>query len=1300
MVHSPSVPAARTKRARAPTSSDAASAKRPRGEGEDVSDEDVPHESPSRGHAQSRGPVDAAVQGPSTTSKKDKKKKKKKSLDDESVPVPEDVVRQVIVVPACSQSLPPPVGWRLFIQTMSLRLIGKMNLSKAPPPTKLAASAALAKSMASAATAAAAAEEEEEEEDELNISTQAPLSKGKGKALPVTGSSGSETDDEESDEDGDVDKKRDSSPAAESVQDVTMHDLDSSPPSSPTPALAPPSALPPLYIAKKATIPISKPPPPAIKPVFTAAPIRLYGASTPDNGILRGKATNQNMADMQEDTEEPLEMDRLVHIVEYSGPNPGSVEVPPIHATIDFVNKTSLSGVMSQLLKRNPSLQEPGVSFYVWISQFKAWKHSGDLATIMAKTSGDNKMWMSEESEGENIMVLYLLVHRPLRALSLPRSRSVTPAWRGNSPASISGASIPRSSATPAPSPLASSFGVDCLTEGLTEEATADVEEVVAALGALEREKPFSAEAYQIIKHCGMPLNASFYSGITSTSVRVTYERWALTKEAKAMYTARKKVPSLPTPPSDAPLASQPWPSDLKIKEENIINILSNKTSWGEWCKAFDNISASNPEHAEVYRYLSDPTYDPGKPEEEIFLAKAGTKGIGLAFSFQGKRDPAREDERDKQKERQRRLAEQADVQQTEADGKKKKKKKKDSKKERKATILWCICLAIFQVLAQLLSLLAGSGLGRIWLCLAALPLALGHPTTSPYPDIPFSTFSTFILSTFDPKISLASVMIILSKQGSTAWMDHFASRLAKRFLPKTPLLPRRSETTLSTSLVNLAKLLHLNPYDKYDLLVNECKPIDLSSVEPSLAIVSKSYECQNQHCRRYSLFPHMKKEEIAQVTLIKGARLYSHAFDKKTFINDALYLKIGNSRWGDRVFTQSVCNAIYSFHASAQAFTEYFNNSHSNTSSSFASLHPTSTLITRRHSWQAFMQESLRMVSHSAEHPLTVPYKTSVDVLAKLAYSNLGGGGKLSIVQDHACIDCTQPWRSVATQDPYAMEVEDAWVNMRVVDGIVTGPYHCAYPDCDQPFANYRGESYCDDHVVELGHLCRVAGCQRPRVEETKACRQHQAEWNAHVATHNKSHLAGVKRIIRNPGEALPWQNHQDGAPNPHDQPDAGVPLRKNYFAPGKFYCVETLCAPCGVPIAWKLFDKSESPTNIINFLDDVYPVPTPRPNFIAIDKACIVLKTLINHRPDWVVSTRFIVDTCHHKNHSKDDAFCQEWCDPAPSDGSVPNLVILKRDAHGRGVWVRAFNTQACEQLNAWLASYDSQENDIEQL
>ncbi|KAH6873784.1 hypothetical protein BKA70DRAFT_1240949 [Coprinopsis sp. MPI-PUGE-AT-0042] len=753
-----------------------------------------------------------------------------------------------------------------------------------------------------------------------------------------------------------------------------------------------------------------------------------------------------------------------------------------------------------------------------------------------------------------------------------------------------------------------------------------------------------------------MPLNPLLYSGTTSTSVRVTYEHWLLTKDAKAVYNARKNIPCLPPPPPDAPLSSQPWPADFKIKEEDIVDILSNKTTWGDWVKAFTNISSTNPEHAEVYRYLSDPTYHPGKSEEEIFLAKPGTKGIGLVFSFQGlsnkgKRDPERESEREKQKERQRRLAEQAEVQQTEADGKKKKKKKKkkDSKKDRKATMwrLWCICLAIFQVLAQLLSLLAGSRLGRIWLSLAVLPLALGHPTTSPYPDIPFSTFSAFILSTFDPKISLASVMIILSsvlenpellnlhfrrilplvgqEQGSTAWMEHFASQLAKRFPAKTPLLLRHSETTLSTSLVSLAKLLHLNPYDKYDLLVNECKPIDFSSVEPSLAIVSKSYKCQNQHCKRYSLFPHMK-EEIVQVTLIKGAKPYSHAF------------VIGGR-----------CD---SFHASAQAFTEYFNDSYSLTPSSFASLQSTSTLISRRHSWQAFMQESLHMVSGAAGRPLTVALKTSVDLLAKRAYTVLGQGGKLSNAQDHACIDCTQPWRSDAEGDPYAMEEEDAWVNMRVVDGIVTGPYHWSW----------------DNSAEWL--VARNPRLARPKLVYSTS------QSGIHMLQHTTSRILLVSIALSATLERL----------------SLGRTVKMNYFSPGKFYCVETLCAPCGVPIAWKLFDKSESPTNIITFLDDVYPAPTPRPNFIAIDKACIVLKTLLNHRPDWVTSTRFIVDTYHHKNHSKDDSFCQEWCDPAPSDGSVPNLVIMKRDAEGRPIWLRAFNTQACEQLNAWLASYDS--------
>ncbi len=51
-----------------------------------------------------------------------------------------------------------------------------------------------------------------------------------------------------------------------------------------------------------------------------------------------------------------------------------------------------------------------------------------------------------------------------------------------------------------------------------------------------------------------------------------------------------------------------------------------------------------------------------------------------------------------------------------------------------------------------------------------------------------------------------------------------------------------------------------------------------------------------------------------------------------------------------------------------------------------------------------------------------------------------------------------------------------------------------------------------------------------------------------------------------------------------------------------------------------------------------------------------------------------------------------CREWCNPAPTDGSAPNLVIPTTDKDGKPCLKRAFNTQACEQLNSWLGGYES--------
>jgi hypothetical protein len=138
----------------------------------------------------------------------------------------------------------------------------------------------------------------------------------------------------------------------------------------------------------------------------------------------------------------------------------------------------------------------------------------------------------------------------------------------------------------------------------------------------------------------------------------------------------------------------------------------------------------------------------------------------------------------------------------------------------------------------------------------------------------------------------------------------------------------------------------------------------------------------------------------------------------------------------------------------------------------------------------------------------------------------------------------------------------------------------------------------------------------------------------------------------------------------------------KDNYFVAPHFYCVETICAPCGVVIAWTKFVKSESPTQILNFLNSVYPTPELRPNYICIDKGCQVLRTSISNGSweIWKQISRFIVDFFHHINHQTSDYLCRKYCSPAPLNGSAPNLVLVENDANGNPHYKHAFNTQVC--------------------
>ena len=137
----------------------------------------------------------------------------------------------------------------------------------------------------------------------------------------------------------------------------------------------------------------------------------------------------------------------------------------------------------------------------------------------------------------------------------------------------------------------------------------------------------------------------------------------------------------------------------------------------------------------------------------------------------------------------------------------------------------------------------------------------------------------------------------------------------------------------------------------------------------------------------------------------------------------------------------------------------------------------------------------------------------------------------------------------------------------------------------------NTRGGAFCEEHEQEYGNKCRIRGCPRDRVENTLACRSHQAEWKKYKLDHSRASLLGVKRMLQRPEERNAWEPGLRRTAQPHDADDDVIIPRNNYFGAARFYCVETITAPCGIVIAWVKFDRAESPTNILNWLEKIYP-------------------------------------------------------------------------------------------------------------
>jgi hypothetical protein len=116
--------------------------------------------------------------------------------------------------------------------------------------------------------------------------------------------------------------------------------------------------------------------------------------------------------------------------------------------------------------------------------------------------------------------------------------------------------------------------------------------------------------------------------------------------------------------------------------------------------------------------------------------------------------------------------------------------------------------------------------------------------------------------------------------------------------------------------------------------------------------------------------------------------------------------------------------NGMYSFHASAAAYTEFWNNSF------WATQNVRCQKLSRRQVWQAFIQESIRMVAAKSQLNLELRDGLAIDEVAKEAFEVLGENGIIRAADMHACSECTHTYKRTADiitgDDPAAMAGND----------------------------------------------------------------------------------------------------------------------------------------------------------------------------------------------------------------------------------------------------------------------------------
>ncbi|KAJ7649348.1 hypothetical protein DFH06DRAFT_996274 [Mycena polygramma] len=431
---------------------------------------------------------------------------------------------------------------------------------------------------------------------------------------------------------------------------------------------------------------------------------------------------------------------------------------------------------------------------------------------------------------------------------------------------------------------------------------------------------------------------------------------------------------------------------------------------------------------------------------------------------------------------------------------------------------------------------------------------------------------------------------------------------------------------------------------------------------------------------------------------------------------------------WVHRQIALAQENALHRFHSGWSNFADWINDTTNDINKT----------MTTPQSQRLFTEHFSRrlLLAHGASDSFSCEADATTKILAGKVLDTIGkNGGIVPGAMTHSCMDCTHVKRYVQGEvngggdaDVVGSEAGPAgdqplpanlpsvlaaqpqpppgdplgYIRLAVMDGKSLTHKKCALDECKGPLVNYKDGRFCEAHL-DLRFKCGIIPCGEPVHSEGALTCANPIHINWHKQYEDRFHrlsFPGVQRVIRRQMASAATDTHQVRGPSLQVQLQAlgDTPGEKvvHTFKAKSTYCLQTVQWACGFPVGWGKCYRSESLSQVLAFLNKIWEDhPEYRPNFVAYDKACELLRHIVTQDAHdlWLTSTKFIVDAWHYIGHRANDILCRTRCNPAPTDGSQPDLVLTEVDEDGNIHQTRAFNTETAEQLNSWLNGFESQ-------